>query len=200
MLSSAQLLASLPEAERQKAIEELDDQTKAHLLYDWDFWARPNQKPPAGAWQYWLVLAGRGFGKTRIGAETVREWAKNHNYVNLIGATVDDARDIMIEGESGILNICRKDERPLYKKSERKLIWPNGNVSLIFTADEPERLRGKQHEKIWADELCAWRYPESWDQAQFGLRLGDNPQAIATTTPKPSPLLKELMENQNCYS
>lgn len=199
MHSSAQLLASLPEAEQQKAIESLDDETKAFLLHDWDFWARPNQKPPAGSWQYWLILAGRGFGKTRVGAETVREWAKHHNYVNLIGATVDDARDIMVEGESGILSVCRPDERPLYKKSERKLIWPNGHISLIFTADEPERLRGKQHEKLWGDELCAWRYPESWDQAQFGLRLGDNPQAVVTTTPKPSPLLKELIENPHCH-
>lgn len=193
------MLASLPEKERQKAIADLDDRTKAYLLHDWNFWARPNQLPPAGSWQYWLILAGRGFGKTRTGAETVRQWVKHHSYVNLIGPTVDDARDIMVEGESGILAICPPDERPLYKKQERKLVWPNGNVSLVFTADEPERLRGKQHEKLWADELCAWRYPEAWDQAQFGLRLGENPQAVITTTPKPSPLLKALIENPACH-
>lgn len=145
-----------------------------------------------------MVMAGRGWGKTRTGAEQVREWAKTSRFVNLIGATADDARDIMIEGESGILAICPADERPQYRKSERKLIWPNGCTSLVFTADEPERLRGKQHEKLWADELGAWRYSESWDQAQFGLRLGRNPQAIVTTTPRPTPTVRELMRHPGC--
>jgi phage terminase large subunit-like protein len=101
----------------------------------------------------------------------------------------------MIEGESGIMAICPGGERPVYKKSERKLAWPNGCQSLVFTADEPERLRGKQHEKLWADELGAWRYPESWDQAQLGLRLGRSPQAVVTTTPRPTPLVKELLRH-----
>lgn len=174
----------------------LNDETKAALAYHWPFWARANQIAPTGDWTYWLILAGRGFGKTRTGAETVRAWARDCDMVNLIGATVDDARDIMIEGESGILSICPKTERPEYKKSERKLVWPNGATSLIFTADEPERLRGKQHKKLWADELCAWRYGEAWDQAQFGLRLGDCPQAIITTTPKPVPVLRKLLADK----
>lgn len=138
-----------------------------------------------------MILAGRGFGKTRTGAEVVRRWIKDFPIVNLIGATLDDARDIMIEGESGILNICPNGERPRYVN--RELQWPNGAKSLIFTADEPERLRGKQHMKLWCDELCSWRYSESWDQAMFGLRLGDNPQAVITTTPKPLKLLRELV-------
>lgn len=117
----------------------------------------------------------------------MREWIKRgHRYVNLIGATADDARDIMVQGESGILAICPTWDRPEYKASQRKLIWPNGAESLIFTADEPERLRGKQSEKVWADEIAAWRYAESWDQAKFGLRLGSNPQAVITTTPRPT--------------
>jgi phage terminase large subunit-like protein len=167
---------------------------KEMLKFDWSKMARPNQLLPPGDWTYWLILAGRGFGKTRTGAETVRHWVNRgrEQYVNLIGATADDARDIMIDGESGILAVCPRDERPIYKKSERKLIWPNGAESLIFTADEPERLRGKQHSKLWADELAAWRYPESWDQAMFGLRLGLLPQAVITTTPKPTKLVKEL--------
>lgn len=152
---------------------------------------------PAGNWTYWLILAGRGFGKTRTGAETVRQWVKTCDMVNLIGATVDDARDIMIEGESGILAICPDDERPEYKKSERKLIWPNGATSLIFTADEPERLRGKQHKKLWADELAAWRYQEAWDQAKFGLRLGNRPQAVCTTTPKPVRNILDLLKDKS---
>jgi phage terminase large subunit-like protein len=141
------------------------------------------------------VLAGRGFGKTRVGAETVRQWIKKFKYVNLIAPTSDDARDVMVEGESGILAICPKDERPYYRTSKSRLEWPNGARSLILTADEPDRIRGKQHEKIWADEVCAWRYiDEAWDQAMMGLRLGKNPQAVITTTPRPLKLIKELMK------
>lgn len=193
--SPAQLLASLPETIRQAAIETLDIEAKAALAYHWPFWARTNQLEPAGNWTYWLILAGRGFGKTRTGSETVRKWVQTCDMVNLIGATVDDARDIMIEGESGILAICPDNERPEYKKSERKLVWPNGAISLIFTADEPERLRGKQHKKLWADELAAWRYQEAWDQAKFGLRLGDRPQALVTTTPKPVRNITDLLKD-----
>jgi phage terminase large subunit-like protein len=169
------------------------------LRYRWDINARSKQRLPAGEWFIWLILAGRGFGKTRTGAETVRQWVRTSQYVNLIGATADDARDIMIEGESGILAICPKIERPIYKKSDRQLVWPNGAKSLIFTADEPERLRGKQHEKLWADELGAWRYGESWAQAMFGLRLGKNPQGVVTTTPKPTKLVKELLQDKRNY-
>lgn len=142
-----------------------------------------------------MILAGRGFGKTRTGAEWVREQVKTSPLVNLIGATLDDARDIMIKGESGILEVCSNAERPRYV--DRELRWPNGAKSLIFTADEPERLRGKQHMKLWCDELGAWRYQESWDQAMFGLRLGTHPQAVITTTPRPIPILKDLIKDKN---
>lgn len=138
-------------------------------------------------------MAGRGFGKTRTGAETVRKWVKKFPLVNLIGATLDDARDIMINGESGILAICPKDEKPRYV--DRELRWPNGAKSLIFTADEPERMRGKQHMKLWCDEVAAWRYPEAWTQAMFGLRLGSLPQAVITTTPRPVKVLLELLKD-----
>jgi phage terminase large subunit-like protein len=183
----------LPLEARQERLSRLSKSELYQLQYDWRFWSRDKQRVPPGNWFIWIILAGRGFGKTRTGAETVRQWVKHSQYVNLIGATADDARDIMIEGESGILAICPKGERPLYKKSDRQLLWPNGAKSLIFTADEPERLRGKQHEKIWADELGSWRYAESWDQAMFGLRLGTNPQGIVTTTPKPTKLVKALI-------
>jgi phage terminase large subunit-like protein len=166
------------------------------LYFDWDFWARDKQKLPTAPFFVWMILAGRGFGKTRTGSETVRKWVATNPYVNLIGATADDARDIMIEGESGILAICPKRERPTYKKSDRKLAWPNGATSLIFTADEPERLRGKQHGKIWADELSSWRYADSWDQAMMGLRLGANPQAIVTTTPRPTRIIRQLVGDE----
>lgn len=166
------------------------------LKYDWTFWAREKQELPETDFFVWLILAGRGFGKTRTGAETVRQWVKTNKYVNLIGATADDARDIMIEGESGILAICPDHERPEYRRASRKLIWQNGAESLIFTADEPERLRGKQHYKIWADELASWRYPEAWTQAMMGLRLGDKPQAVVTTTPKPTKFILDLVNNK----
>jgi len=119
--------------------------------------------------------------------------------VNLIGATADDARDIMIEGESGILAVCPDGERPAYVPSKRRLEWPNGGVSLIFTADEPERLRGKQHKRLWGDELAAWRYQEAFDQAMYGLRLpGQSVRALFTTTPKPVTSIRELVKDSAC--
>jgi len=181
---------------REQLISSLTSEQLERLRYDWTFWARDKQQTPAVPFFVWLILAGRGFGKTRTGAETIRHWQKDNAIVNLIGATADDARDIMIEGESGILSVCAPDERPQYKKSDRKLVWPNGAISLIFTADEPERLRGKQHMKLWADELASWRYPETWDQAMMGLRLGANPQAVVTTTPRPTKLILSLIDDK----
>jgi len=188
---------------RQQRLGKLTNRQLINLRYDWEgWWARPNQALPSidaipGGWVTWLILAGRGFGKTRTGAETVRKWVKTNAYVNLIGATSDDAKSIMIEGESGILEICPRDERPIYKKQDRALYWPNGAKSLIFSADEPDRLRGKQHMKVWADELCAWRYPAAWDQMAFGLRLGTYPQSVITTTPRATKQLKEIMADKS---
>jgi phage terminase large subunit-like protein len=101
----------------------------------------------------------------------------------------------MVEGESGILAICPADERPKYIANKRELHWPNGTKSLLFSAEEPDRLRGKQHEKLWCDELAAWRYPDAWDQAAFGLRLGDRPQTVITTTPRPTAIIKSLIKD-----
>jgi phage terminase large subunit-like protein len=192
-------LRALPQQERLEFLGSLSDDEQVSLFYDWHAWARPDQMLPPGTWQAWLIMAGRGYGKTRTGAETIRAWAKTYRYVNLIGATADDARDIMVEGESGILAICPPDERPQYRPSKRRLEWPNGAISLIFTADEPDRLRGKQHEKLWCDEVAAWKEEESWDQAMFGLRLGNNPQAVATTTPKPTKLIRQLSKDPTTF-
>lgn len=191
----------MPPSEQIARVNALTDRQVLGLKSDWEWWARPEQLIPAdfdpvtkdGPWITWMILAGRGWGKTRTGAETVREWVKDNKYVNFIGATGDDARDIMIEGESGILAICPKYERPIYKAHKRCLEWPNGAKSLIFTADEPDRLRGKQHMKLWCDEMASWRYAESWDQASLGLRLGGKPQAIITTTPRPIKVIKDLI-------
>lgn len=181
------------------AREQIPVELRNAVRFEWPLWARPKQIAPAWNWLTWLVLAGRGFGKTRIGAEWVRGEVKRYPIVNLIGATADDARDIMIDGESGVLAVCPRWERPIYKKSERKLVWPNGAVSLVFTADEPDRLRGKQHMKVWADEVAAWRYLESWDQMTLGLRLGDAPQALATTTPRPIKLIRDLIKDPTTH-
>jgi phage terminase large subunit-like protein len=189
-------MASQPPQVRETFLSNLTPIQREYLAHDWTFWARDKQQLPAKDFFVWVILAGRGFGKTRTGAETTRSWVKDNAYVNMIGATADDARDIMIEGESGILAICPPAERPDYVASKRQLQWPNGAISLIFTADEPERLRGKQHYKLWADELGSWRYPEAWEQAMLGLRLGNKPQAIVTTTPKPTKLVLDLVKDK----
>src|SRR5580698_9194557 len=162
---------------RARLMEEMTPRECAQLFHDWAFWARQDQAPPDGDWIIWLILAGRGAGKTRAGAEAVRTWVNHYPIVNLIGATIADARDIMVRGESGILACCGRDERPRFLAADLRLEWPNGAVSALFSAEEPDRLRGKQHMKLWCDELAAWRQPDAFDQAMLGLRLGDKPQA-----------------------
>ena len=141
------------------------------------------------------MLAGRGWGKTKAGAEWVRKRASAHRFgrIALIGATAADVRDVMIEGESGILAVCSPAQRPAYEPSKRRLTWPNGTIATAYSADEPDRLRGPQHSDAWCDEICAWRYPEAWDQLRFGLRLGTDPRAVVTTTPRPTRLVRELL-------
>jgi len=187
-------LASLPEAFRDKFASLRPVEARA-LLYDWRFWARPHQLPPHRDWRVWLLLAGRGFGKTRTGAELIRARAVGleARRLALIAPTAGDARDVMVEGESGILAISPPWERPRYEPSKRRLTWPNGAVATLFSADEPERLRGPQHDGAWCDELASWRYPEAWDMLMFGLRLGTDPRVVVTTTPRPTRLLRELI-------
>jgi len=164
------------------------------LLHQWEFWARPNQLPPED-WRVWLVLAGRGFGKTRTGAELIRARvaARAARRVALVAPTAGDARDVMVEGESGILAVSPPWQRPCYEPSKRRLTWPNGAIATLFSADEPERLRGPQHDAAWCDELASWRHPEAWDMLMFGLRLGTDPRVVVTTTPRSTPLLRRLI-------
>ncbi|MGH7113408.1 MAG: DNA-packaging protein [Stellaceae bacterium] len=187
-------LASLPEALRNNLIAALSPAEARALLYDWQFWARPSQLPPGGDWRVWLLLAGRGFGKTRTGAELVRARvsARTALRVALVAPTAADARDVMVEGESGILAISPPWDRPRYEPSKRRLTWPNGAIATLYSADEPARLRGPQHDAAWCDELASWRYPEAWDMLMFGLRLGADPRVVVTTTPRPTKLLREL--------
>jgi phage terminase large subunit-like protein len=147
-----------------------------------------------------MILAGRGFGKTRAGAEWVRaQVAAGRRRIALIGPTAADVRDVMVEGESGLVNVSPPWERPSYQASRRRLVWPGGAMAFLYSAQEPERLRGPQHDAAWADELAAWTYgQQAWDQLQFGLRLGEDPRAVITTTPKPLPLVRQLLADPDC--
>jgi phage terminase large subunit-like protein len=174
------------------------------LLWDWSVWGRPEQQAPEGDWAIWAYIAGRGAGKTRTAAEWVREQAKytteGQRRFALVARTAADVRDVIVEGESGIMNVTPPSERPLYEPSKRRLTWPNGNTATCFTADEPDSLRGPQFTHAWGDEVAAWRQtPDAagmtaFDNLRVGTRLGRNPQILVTTTPKRVPLLYKLIE------
>lgn len=163
----------------------------------WLGWRRPEQRTPKGDWRTWLILAGRGWGKTRTGAEWVIDRVEDGaQRIALIAATAADARDVMVEGESGILAVAPADLEANYEPSKRRITFASGAIATTFSADEPDRLRGPQHDFAWADELAAWRYPEAWDQLQFGLRLGTDPRCIVTTTPRPTKEIRELVKSE----
>ena len=194
--SSAELLASLPEKNRKTILADVTAAEHESLRYDWRFHARKNQLPPPGAWRVWLLLAGRGFGKTRTGAQWVglQVEARRARRIALVAPTADDARNVMVEGESGVLAVSPPGSYPLYEPAKRRLTWPNGAIATLYSADEPNRLRGPQHDAAWCDELAAWRRPEAWDMLMLGLRLGDDPRAVITTTPKPVRLIRTLLD------
>jgi predicted phage terminase large subunit-like protein len=165
----------------------------------WRSKARPSQLPPPGDWNGWLLVAGRGFGKTRTGAEWVKELVETTaaGRIALIAPTAADARDVMVEGPAGILATASPWCRPEYEPSKRRITWPNGAVAATFSSEEADRLRGPQHDAAWADELAAWNDPGStWDMLMFGLRIGVHPRWLATTTPKPLKLLRELLARE----
>lgn len=197
MSSVAERLAKLPASERAAVLSDLTEAEAEALLYDWrGFNARPEQIAPAGDWDIWLVLAGRGFGKTRTGAEMVREEVESarSGRIGLIAETAADARDVMV---AELLRIFPKDQRPVYKSSKRSITFHNGAEAFTYNATEPDQLRGPQHDFLWHDELAKWRYArETWDQAQFGLRLGQHPRQIVTTTPRPIELIKAIVGGQ----
>ena len=193
--SSADQFRALPLDERQARLGRLTQDQVDAFLWDWTFWARPEQLPPPGDWITWLLLAGRGFGKTRTGAEFVRGKVElgDAGRVALVARTAADGRDVMVEGESGLLAISPPWNRPKYEPSRRRLTWPKtGAIATLYSADEPDLLRGPQHDLAWADELASWRYTDAWDQLQFGLRLGKRPQQVVTSTPRPTKLIRAL--------
>ena len=168
------------------------------LRYNWRAWARANQLPPAGDWLVWLIVAGRGMGKTRSAAEYIRAEVESNRtqYIALVAKTPADARDVMIEGDSGLLSISPNRFRPDYEPSKRRLTWPNGAKALIYSSQEPDQLRGPQFDLAWGDEIRTWYYPqETWDNLMFGLRIGQHPRVVATTTPLPIALIKKLLKS-----
>lgn len=189
-------LGSLSESERRKIIlESLTEEQAEELLWDWGAWARENQLPPSGDWLTWLILAGRGFGKTRTGAEWVREQvtAKRASSVALIAETQKDLEEVMCFGVSGIMSVFPPHQKPKITKKPIKIEFHTGAVGYGYNATEPDQLRGPNFDLAWGDELAKWRYArETWDQLQFALRLGDHPRQIITTTPRPILLLKEI--------
>ncbi len=191
------------DAVRLALLRALDEDELALLDHDWQLWGRAQQRAPSGPWSCWLICAGRGFGKTRAGAEWVREQAINNPdaRIALVAATLGEARAVMVEGESGLLNVCPPQYRPDYEPSLKRLVWPGGAQAFLYSAAEPESLRGPQHSAAWCDEIAKWdnaseRATRAWDNLQLGLRLGPNPRVVATTTPRAVPLVRRLMDRR----
>jgi len=197
------LMALLTPAQKTRLLRSrgtLSDEARSAFAYTWEFWARPEQLPPAGNWRIWLILAGRGWGKTRCLSEWVRAQIEaGHGRGGLIARTSADARDVMVEGESGLLAVCPPWNRPTYEPSKRRMTWPNGALVTLYTAEEADTLRGPQHSFLGCDELATWTGRDAWDQAQFGLRLGANPRIAIGTTPRPTPLVKELVARPDVH-
>lgn len=215
MLSQAQTLAEHLSAEELSTFYDgFSDEEMEELLWDWDFWGRPEQHEPprlmlnGHEWRTWLILSGRGWGKTR----TLSEWIRanvcgstplgpgKHKRIALVAETAADARDVLVEGDSGIIRVHPDGWAPKYESSKRRLTWPNGAIATLYNAVEPDQLRGPQHDLAACDELAKWRYAqETWDNLQFGLRLGDDPRAIITTTPRPIPLLRTIRNDPKTF-
>jgi phage terminase large subunit-like protein len=191
----------------QAYLNETSLRTENRLHHDFAILAHPHQEHReagnnGGPWTTWLMLGGRGAGKTRAGAEWVRAmvygippWtSRAHGRVALIGETAHDAREVMVEGESGLLRTSPFEQRPEWIATRKRLEWPNGAIGQVFSADDPESLRGPQVEAAWCDELAKWRYGEAtFDMLQFALRLGSRPRQLITTTPRPLPVIKRLI-------
>jgi phage terminase large subunit-like protein len=192
-------LLALPEAARLKELRRLSDPERQEFRTHWRLWARSTQLPPQGNWRTWLMMAGRGFGKTRAGSEWVRALADADPQarIALVGASLGEARAVMVEGESGLLAICPDSHFPSFEPSLKRLTWPNGAQAMLYSALEPESLRGPQHTSGWCDEIAKWdnassKAERTWDNLLLGLRLGSDPRLMATTTPRAVPLVKRL--------
>lgn len=198
-LSDLQYLKQLPQEKRKQILANLTDEQIYYLMNDWEVLARPEQKLPDGNWFCWLLRSGRGFGKSRTGSETVIQWAMDgYSPIALIGQTKADLRDTMIElGDSAIMKVAPPFFQPTYEPSKRRLTFPNGVVCIGFSGDKPDQLRGHNIAKAWVDELSKFQYPkETWDNLEFAMRNGKNPQVICTTTPRPIQIIKDLIKDK----
>jgi phage terminase large subunit-like protein len=182
----------------------LDAPHRERITTEWPHLAaRPDQAEPDGDWLTWLVLGGRGAGKTRTGAEWVRDIALDRQAplagpIALVGETYADPREVMIEGVSGLMSVHASFERPSWQPSRRRLVWNTGVVAQTFSSEDPEALRGPQFAAAWGDEAGKWRNAETtWDMLQFGLRLGARPRQVVTTTPRPVPLIRRLIASDD---
>ncbi len=190
--------AHQPREKKLEIIKTLSDEEALIFKYTWEAWARDKQlaqiEAPGYRWRNWIHLAGRGNGKTRTGAEWIRQQAESNKIERmiLVARTAADVRDTMVEGESGILAISPPWFAPKYEPSKRRLTWPNGSMAITFSADEPDALRGPQCARAWADERASWQYDQAWDNLMMGMRLGEDPQCIVTTTPRPTKAIIEL--------
>jgi phage terminase large subunit-like protein len=202
--SGAAWLASATPDEVNEFLGSLSQNAFLSLPWLFEFWALPHQLPPRGAWKTWVIMGGRGAGKTRAGSEWVRAQVEGPGpgdpgaakRVALVGETVDQVRDVMVLGESGIIACSPPDRKPEWQASKHQLVWPNGAVAQVFSAHEPEAMRGPQFDAAWADELGKWKKGgEAWDQLQFALRLGKNPRCVVTTTPRAVEVLKAILKN-----
>lgn len=200
--SGADWIVSNGQAVRDDFLDALSDGELMALPYLFEFWALPHQLPPSGDWRTWVIMGGRGAGKTRAGAEWVRSEVEGARPMDsgrckriaLVGETIDQVREVMIFGESGILACSPPDRRPEWQATRKRLIWPNGAVAQAFSAHDPEGLRGPQFDGAWVDELAKWkRARETWDMLQFGLRLGEAPRVCVTTTPRNVGVLKDIL-------
>lgn len=195
-----EILTALPPNQRLLAMQTFTPAERQELLTHWQIWARPEQLPPPGDWRTWLIMAGRGFGKTRAGSEWVRALVRTHAdaRIALVGATLPEVRAVMVEGESGLLSVGPDHQRPHFEPSLRRLVWANGAQAMLYSAYEPETLRGPQHSHAWCDEVAKWdnsaaRATRAWDNLLLGLRLGQDPRLLATTTPRAVPLIQRLL-------
>jgi phage terminase large subunit-like protein len=204
MRSGAVWLASARQDQVDAFLGGLSDQALLALPWLFEFWALPHQLPPEGAWRTWVIMGGRGAGKTRAGAEWVRAQVEGArptdpgqaSRIALVGETVDQVREVMVFGDSGIMACTPPDRRPVWEATRRRLVWPNGAVAQVFSAHDPDSLRGPQFDAAWADELAKWkRAEEAWDMLQFALRLGEHPRQVVTTTPQNIGVLKAILRN-----
>ena len=202
MRSGAVWLACVAPEQVEEFLAGLSGHALLALPWLFEFWAMPHQIAPDGDWKSWVVMGGRGAGKTRAGAEWVRAQVEGATRevpgrcrrVALIGETFDQVREVMVMGESGILACCPPDRRPVWEAGRRRLVWPNGAVATCYSGHEPEALRGPQFDAAWVDELAKWKKgQECWDMLQFALRLGEHPQQVVTTTPRNVGVLKDLI-------